>query len=267
MKLPSKFKNLGLNLIFCFLIILPVEAAITPDAGIQKDLYNVFDMTFESPAYPYLAAMIEASERYGFPLPLVLAVARGESFFDANAKSAKGAIGIMQIMPATAGDYDVEATDLYDPSINIDVGVHLLSDLYQKLGDPYLALAAYYCGCGGVDKKSVSLRTDCDEYVKYIHTHLKTILAASKNKKSSEPDSLQKTVITYFDNLLDAKDFLAFISIKVLEFKFEIFRTQVRLQDHFRYQYQIVAVHGGRADKTFICRQIEDKTGFDFSRN
>ena len=265
----SRLKKFGLHMIVCFFIVLPAKAAITPDPDIHKDLVNALEMTFETPAtpaYPYITEMLEASDRYDFPLALILAIARGESFFDANAKSAKGAIGIMQVMPSTASDYGVASGDLYNPAINIDVGVHFLSDLYRKFGDPYLTLAAYYCGCGGIDQESSSLRTDCDEYVKYIHTHLQTIISISHSEKTINQASLKKSIITDFDNFIDANDFLVFLNQKPLSIKFEVFRSQISLPDHYRYQYQIIALHDENMDEKEVYHQIKQATGFDFSR-
>jgi soluble lytic murein transglycosylase-like protein len=55
-----------------------------------------------------------------------------------------GAMGLMQLMPATAAYYSV--SDPFDVSQNIGAGVHYLADLIAKLNDWRLAIAGYYCG-------------------------------------------------------------------------------------------------------------------------
>ena len=87
--------------------------------------------------------------KYGLETQLVAAVALVESGFDPGAVSSKGALGLMQLMPATAADYGV--TDPHDPGQNLEAGIaHLkrLLDRYQ--GDLPLALAAYNAGEGTV---------------------------------------------------------------------------------------------------------------------
>ena len=89
---------------------------------------------------------------------LLAAVVYVESRFDPNAKSAAGAIGLMQLLPETAkgialrtgGDGFVVA-DLRDPEINVRYGSWYLDHLRAKYGDMSLALAAYHAGPGNVD--------------------------------------------------------------------------------------------------------------------
>ncbi len=239
-------------------------AAISPDPIINSDLKEIFADAPPVKGYPYQKLFKEAARRYGLPLPYLLAVARGESFFDPNAVSSKGAIGLMQIMPATAGDYGVKKEQLFDPAENIDTGAHLLSDLNTRLDDPYLALAAYYCGQGGVDIDNVTIREDCNEYVHYIHSHLKKIL---KTAGLNLPDSAVREkhfVLTVFDNFLDAESFVKFLSKKLPMMQFEIFRKEAVLKDHNRYQYQIMAAGNGEKTKDEVCAMIEKASGFSF---
>lgn len=82
---------------------------------------------------------------HGVHPALLKAVIEVESGFNAQARSPKGAIGLMQVMPATAaryGDYD-----LYSPEQNIDVGTRYLHDLLAMFnGNVRLAVAAYNAG-------------------------------------------------------------------------------------------------------------------------
>ncbi len=84
----------------------------------------------------------------GVPPDLALAMAHAESSFDPLAHSHAGARGVMQIMPATArGEYGIEADALWDPRLNVRLGLHFmrrLIDRYQGRVD--LALSYYNGG-------------------------------------------------------------------------------------------------------------------------
>jgi soluble lytic murein transglycosylase len=90
---------------------------------------------------------------------LLAAVIEQESKFDANAESSSGAIGLMQLTPATAkgiairtGGSAFRTADLYDPEINIRYGAWYLHDLFAKYHSERLVLAAYNAGQGNVDR-------------------------------------------------------------------------------------------------------------------
>jgi len=100
----------------------------------------------------------DASSAYGVDLNLIKAVAASESAFNPNAVSRKGAVGLMQIMPATARQYGVMAEPgatvarkLTNPELNIHTGTKYLSYLLRLYGGQVdLALAAYNAGEGAV---------------------------------------------------------------------------------------------------------------------
>ncbi|KAB2900689.1 MAG: lytic transglycosylase domain-containing protein [Burkholderiaceae bacterium] len=89
---------------------------------------------------------------------LVIAVAAAESAFNVEAVSRKGALGLMQVMPATAERYGVAGRTLPDgkhaamePKVNAQIGSRYLADLLRMFdGDKELALAAYNAGEGAV---------------------------------------------------------------------------------------------------------------------
>jgi MoxR-like ATPase len=84
------------------------------------------------------------ADYYHVPREIVYAVITHESGWKAKAVSNMGAMGLMQLMPATAAYYSV--ADPFDISQNIGAGVHYLADLIAKLSDWRLAIAGYYCG-------------------------------------------------------------------------------------------------------------------------
>jgi len=93
-------------------------------------------------------ALVEQEARaLGFPVALALAVAHAESNFDPRAESRKGARGVMQIMPATArGEYAIDAGHLWDPRINIRLGLHFLGRLVASYGGRTDRALAHYNG-------------------------------------------------------------------------------------------------------------------------
>jgi hypothetical protein len=88
-----------------------------------------------------------ASVTHGVPVSLVKAIIQTESAYQPRARSPKGAMGLMQLMPKTARQYD--ARNAYDPRANIEAGVTYLRTLLDQFELP-LAIAAYNAGEGAV---------------------------------------------------------------------------------------------------------------------
>ena len=88
-----------------------------------------------------------ASARHGVDPALVWAIIAVESAFTPDARSPKGAMGLMQLMPATAAQYAVG--DPFDPAQNIEAGTRHLRSLLDRF-DTTMALAAYNAGVGAV---------------------------------------------------------------------------------------------------------------------
>jgi soluble lytic murein transglycosylase len=98
------------------------------------------------------------ARNYRLDPALLAAVIYSESKFRAGARSSSGAIGLMQLLPATAegiavrtGGSRFRVDDLYVPEINIRYGAWYLRHLLDKYGDERLALAAYNAGQENVD--------------------------------------------------------------------------------------------------------------------
>ena len=115
---------------------------------------------YERLRYPlaYDQIVIGHAHNYDLDPALLSAVIYRESKFDPQARSSSGAIGLMQLLPATAkgialhtGGNKFRVSDLYNPEINVRYGSFYLRRLLNKYGDTSLALAAYNAGQANVD--------------------------------------------------------------------------------------------------------------------
>jgi soluble lytic murein transglycosylase-like protein len=110
-----------------------------------------------------------AAEKYRLPAALILAVMAVESNFDPRALSDKGAMGLMQLMPATARELYV--ADAWDPAQNIEGGARYLRLLAnQYAGDLVKTLAAYNAGPEAVRRagEAVPDIPETREYVRKV---------------------------------------------------------------------------------------------------
>lgn len=114
------------------------ESAVLPVPSPALAVHATFD-----PIITRLAA------EKGVDAAIVRAVIQVESGYQPRARSRKGAVGLMQVMPATGRRYGI--TNLYDPSANIRAGVTHLKTLLDRF-PLTLALAAYNAGEGTVER-------------------------------------------------------------------------------------------------------------------
>jgi soluble lytic murein transglycosylase-like protein len=129
------------------------SADLSPDVT-QAELQNI---------------VAEHAERHGLSPDLVRAVIRVESGWNRRAVSPKGALGLMQLMPATAAEYGV--SDPFDAAENIRAGVAYLRRLIDRFdGKVELALAAYNAGPGAVERygRTVPPYRETRSYVRRI---------------------------------------------------------------------------------------------------
>jgi len=92
--------------------------------------------------------IVEEADLTSVPPSLALALAKVESDFRSDARSRVGARGVMQIMPRTARDeYGVDPDELWDPRLNVQIGIHFLEGLIERYGGRWdLALSHYNGG-------------------------------------------------------------------------------------------------------------------------
>lgn len=112
--------------------------------------------------------IFDAGEREGVDPRFIHAVIWQESKYVKDAKSHAGAVGLMQLMPATADRFGCE--DRSDPAANIDAGTKYLKWLLKRFsGNVELALAGYNAGEGSVDKyNGIPPYNETQKYVKII---------------------------------------------------------------------------------------------------
>jgi membrane-bound lytic murein transglycosylase B len=139
----------------------PAEQATAPDgdkaeeASADRPKTRPIPPAGPRPSRTEIAPLIDrTADQLGVERALVHAVVAAESAYNPNAVSHAGAVGLMQVMPATAGDYGVGSSDaLFDPKTNIRTGVRHLKRLLDKYGNDYgRAIMAYNAGEGVVDR-------------------------------------------------------------------------------------------------------------------
>jgi len=122
--------------------IAPDEVPYDEPQAAQEPVVQYQVELVEAPR-AYAPIIETASVRHGVPVKLLKAVIQTESAYQPRARSAKGAMGLMQLMPATARQF--QARNPYDPRANIEAGTRYLRSLLDRFELP-LALAAYNAG-------------------------------------------------------------------------------------------------------------------------
>lgn len=144
----------------------------TPQVSLQNALQEAtaVQANIQQPANKsqILNIVSQVSKKHGVDEKLVQALIKQESGFNPKAKSKSGAMGLMQLMPATAKNLGVK--DPYNTVQNVEGGVKYLKSMLNKYnGNVILALAAYNAGPGAVDKYSgVPPYQETQNYVRNI---------------------------------------------------------------------------------------------------
>ena len=119
-------------------------------------------------AYKFHDLIVRHARQKGLDPSLVKAVVHAESSFNPQARSPKGAMGLMQLMPATARSVGVN--NPYEPAENIRGGVNYLAKMLKRYnGDIRLSLAAYNAGPLAVDTyRGIPPYRETQEYVRRV---------------------------------------------------------------------------------------------------
>lgn len=158
-----------------------------------------------SPAYKQVKHHLrEASQQHGIDVELLQALIATESGFDTAAVSPKGAVGLMQVMPATAERYGVKgdakapvSRKLTDPKVNIRTGARYLNDLMRMFpGQLELALAAYNAGEGAVLRagNKVPNYRETQNYVKTVMQLYGTLKPPAVMRNGSRPQRVRMEI-------------------------------------------------------------------------
>lgn len=182
--------------------------------------------------FPYQECFERAADRHDLPLTLLLAVARGESDFKADAKSSANAYGVMQIQwPGTANDLGIDSLEeLLKPCVNIDAGARYLKWLMRRYSDNvHLALAAYNYGLGRI-QVDVPIPDGAQWYSGYIYDKLEYVLGRASSPAIDDYTKENKALILAFRRSYRARAFADRIVARNDSIRIEVFR---RFRDRF----------------------------------
>lgn len=161
----------------------PSRGDALPVPGLEA---RVRAATANLPTTPYDRFIEQVAATHGLDSNLIKAVAWVESAFDPDAVSPKGAMGLMQLMPATAKRYGVE--NPLDPYESLSGGARHLRDLLEEFGgNRTLALAAYNAGSGAVRRhKGVPSYRETRDYVRKVQGKLGREVRIDRKPSSPE---------------------------------------------------------------------------------
>lgn len=143
--------RLAKKLIILFIIIILIFSLIKIVKVQNIFLKNMYPLEYKEYVEKY-------SEKFGVDKYYIYAIIKAESNYDMQALSSKGAMGLMQLLPATATEIannleiKLEEGTLYNPELNIMVGTKYFSNLLKTYNNAMVSLAAYNAGPGNVNK-------------------------------------------------------------------------------------------------------------------
>jgi soluble lytic murein transglycosylase-like protein len=168
--------------IMCIVVILAISM-LSSVAAFAEQESSAARRPNHSPVLPFAAFVAEASKRFGVPEQWIRTVMHAESGAKQRARSSKGAMGLMQVMPKTWTELRARyglGTDPYDPRDNILAGAAYIRELYDRYGVPGF-LAAYNAGPGRYERHLATGRALPDETQTYIATLAPMINRARTN--------------------------------------------------------------------------------------
>jgi soluble lytic murein transglycosylase-like protein len=166
----------------CIVVILAVSMLLSGAAHAEQEplaTRRPNDLSVR----PFAAFVTEASKRFGVPEDWIRVVLRVESGAKQRARSSKGAVGLMQIVPKTWTELRARyglGGDPYDPHDNILAGAAYIRELYDRYGAPGF-LAAYNAGPGRYERHLATGRPLPDETQAYVATLAPMINRARTN--------------------------------------------------------------------------------------
>jgi hypothetical protein len=202
----------------------------------------------EGAEFPWRHCFQRAAASYELPESLLLAVASGESGFDATARSPKDAVGLMQIRwPQTGRHLGIQReADLYDPCTNVDAGARYLRELLSRFdNDLHRSLAAYNYGPSRI--AGAEMPEGARWYSQYIYQHLQQIIDAD-HVPSSELLERQAVstgghlVLMRFNRPQRARDFVYFLQSQVPD-------LDVQQQSEVLGQQEVVLVYRDQRER------------------
>lgn len=185
--------NSTIRLIILCLVITATQPSVAKvdkeiDANRAWQSYRTTDTDLRpSYTFPHATCFRAAALAHNIPETLLLAVARGESDFEATARSHANAYGVMQILwPGTANDLGIyKLSDLFDPCTNIDAGARYLKELLVRYqGNIHLALAAYNYGPNRIATSGQQIPSGAKWYSAYIYRHLNYVLGDKSHTRT-----------------------------------------------------------------------------------
>ncbi|MGI9343849.1 MAG: lytic transglycosylase domain-containing protein [Gammaproteobacteria bacterium] len=207
--------------------------------------------------FPHAHCFSRSASAHGLPPTLLLAVARGESDFEATAKSSANALGVMQILwPTTANHLGLyRLSQVYDPCTNIDAGARYLKELLARYdGNAHLALAAYNYGPQRIAKNGTNIPSGAEWYSGYIYRHLEYVLgdrARATPIANQLYSDLGRTTVVSFAEPYRAEAFIEQIEAHAPDLNLDWFRRDVG-------QFVVVLSYRDRDEFTKSARMLQN---------
>ncbi|MBK1642194.1 hypothetical protein CKO12_09945 [Chromatium okenii] len=184
------------HLILAIIVLLPVPTAATEPA---LEIPAANTETTASPSAPMSATTLktmvdQTAHTHGLDRDLIHALIRAESAYNPQAVSPAGAVGLMQVMPATAADYGVNhSAALFEPKTNLNTGMRHFKRLLNKYDNIAAAVMAYNAGEGALERGGGVV--NYAETQRYTHQVLTTYLKS----KGIAPYSPEARAVTGID--------------------------------------------------------------------
>lgn len=202
----------------------------------------------------YASYINEAASKYGVSASLIAAIIKAESNFNPNARSNKGAMGLMQLMPANAREFGI--SNPYDPRQSIMGGTQEIAKYLKKYnGNLDLALAAYNAGMGAVQKYGgIPPYKETKDYIPKVKKYMKEYGGSESSIHSTideQMDLIGKSMDLEKKNL-ELQEELNKINIQILEAKLGQYDDRVKSIDRTLTQLRTDVDLAGKNDTTYI---------------